>query len=55
MKQKKQVEDHLNKALDILKRQVLSSDELKVRTFINFAIKALEDASDEDAPKSGAV
>jgi hypothetical protein len=55
MKQKKQVTEHLNKALEILKRQVLNSEELKVRTFLNMAVKELEEASDDDGPKSGAV
>jgi hypothetical protein len=55
MKQKQQITELLTKALDLLKRQVLDSEELKVSTFLNMALKELEDAPDEEAPKSGAV
>jgi hypothetical protein len=55
MKNKAQIKEHLNKALELLKRQTLPSDELKARSLLAMAVAIVLEAEDEDAPKSGAV
>jgi hypothetical protein len=55
MKNKQQIKELLDKALDLLKKQTLNSEELKIRSQLNFAIKALVEADDDDGPKSQAV
>ena len=55
MKNKKQIKEHLYKALELLKKQTLTSEELRARAMLNIALKTIEESEDADAPKSGAV
>ena len=55
MKNKAQIKKLLNEALDLLKKQVLMSDELKARSMISMAIGFVDEADDEDGEKSQAV
>jgi len=55
MKAKQQITELLTKAMELLKRQKLETDELKVRTYVTMAMNHLDGAEDDDAPKSQAV
>ena len=55
MKSKQLIKDHLNKALDVLKKQTLTSDELKARSMLQMALAIVIEAEDEDGARSGAV
>jgi hypothetical protein len=55
MKQKAQVKEYINKAMELLKKQVLNGDELKARSMLSLALNYVDEAEDEDGPKSGAV
>jgi hypothetical protein len=55
MKSKQLITDHLNKAVELLKRQSLPSEELKARTLLQMALAIVIEAEDDDGAKSGAV